>query len=591
MKIKKQFVFVLVIMIAGLGISSFSALWLYETEEKVLIAEFQKEVDKRAASLDRELSINLEALRSLGILFDSEQLPDYPTFKKQARRILNRHPNIQALEWIPKIPHSQQMPFLNDIRVYFPGFQISERQKQGIMVPVSSRAEYFPVYFVEPYKGNEKALGFDLSSSDKRRKTLEESRLSGLPLATASITLVQEQAKQKGFLAFLPRYNGPSETPEQRQQNLLGFVLGVYRANDIFIRSELEKGTSNIHMMLVDNTSGEPDVMSENHMDDDGQVQRSITYQKDLPLMWGRQWSVIAHPTGSYLSANMHALPYLIFSVGVIFTLLIALYASFLIRRNRIIKKKVDEKTRDLLEAQQATKDYQNKLIEMNKMASLGEMSAGIAHELSQPIGTILLKTQIMVKVIEKQDYEKCLKFLGDMKNQAIRAKEIMDSLRIISRDGKREDQAVTSASSIISNAVTLFKDEFQLNKITLNQELDDQISIFVSPVQLGQVIANLMGNARDSLRDSQDKTITIRSFISEKQAVIEIEDSGSGIPEEYRDKIFEPFFTSKPVGKGTGLGLSMCYSMIQENGGSIDFRTAINKGTCFTLGFPFAQA
>ena len=583
------------LLITGLVISAFSGFWLYETEKKSLMIAFQREVDLRATSLHRELTVNFEALMDLGIFFETSHIPDHDEFSRLAKKIINHLPHIDALEWIPRITPDNKAEMLQTIRKHYPDFEITQRLQQGIMAPATSQEEHFPVYFVEPYKGHEIALGFDLFSNKARRETLETARDTGLPQASAGIILVQDRSKQMAFLAVMPVYRGKKDSLAERRKNLRGFVLGVYKANDLFIQSEVDGQASDIHMVWMDQTDQDKVKLGENfyeiEYDDHDHHEQLLHYEKKLPPLLGRQWSVTSHPTHHYLSDNISPLPYVIFLFGVLFTTLITAFAGMLIRRNNTINRKVTEQTRDLMEAQEARKNFESKLIEMNKMASLGEMSAGIGHELSQPLGTILLKCQMLPKALDKRDYDKCTKYVEDIRNQAVRAKEIMDSLRIISRDAKPEDKTSIELNQVIRKAEVLIKEDLTMNGITLKKELSQGIYIYASPVQLGQVIANLITNARDALRESEEKIITVRSYTKEGNGILEVEDTGPGIPEEHQGKVFEPFFTSKPVGKGTGLGLSMCYSMVQDNEGEISFTTTAHQGTCFTVTFPLTRS
>ncbi len=177
MDTKNNSIFIqILVVIAGVILSSFSGGFLYKVEEKAIISEFQKDVDERAASLYREVIINFETLRSLAILFNGDTVPDFKQFSLEARKILSRHSDMQALEWIPRVIHSERAAYESKQRQEFPEFEITERKEQGHMVTAEEREEYFPVYYVEPLIGNEAAFGFDLSSNFTRRKALEKSR-------------------------------------------------------------------------------------------------------------------------------------------------------------------------------------------------------------------------------------------------------------------------------------------------------------------------------------------------------------------------------------------------------------------------------
>ena len=341
------------VAIIGITLSSFSGWSLYKAEEKSIVSTFQNTIDERAASLYRELLINFETLRSLAILFDGESIPEYTLFQNVAQKITNRHGDIQALEWIPYIIQSERNQYVSRIRQYFPRYEITERQEQGIMVPAKERQEYYPVYFVEPLIGNETALGFDLASNPIRLDALKKSRDSALPQATASITLVQEMEKQKGFLAFLPIYRGGSPaTVNKRRETLVGFILGVYRIGDIFTSSVLSNKVLGIEIKLIDETSiTMNDILFTHKPETASPSYENILYRKVLPEIWGRKWSLVASPTTGYIATRRSILPLVVLGFGLIFTAFIVLYIRMISKRATIIQRMVIDKTDELSKA------------------------------------------------------------------------------------------------------------------------------------------------------------------------------------------------------------------------------------------------
>lgn len=345
------------VVITGVILSSLSGWFLYEVEEKAIISEFRKDVNERAASLYREVAINFETLNSLAILFNRDTVPDFKQFSLEAKKILSRHGDIQALEWIPRVIHTERAAYESKQRQEFPEFEITERKEQGHMVTAAEREGYFPVYYVEPLIGNEAAFGFDLSSNPIRLMALEKSRDTATPQATASITLVQEREKQKGFLAFLPIYKGIPSTLNKRRENLKGFVLGVYRIGDIFTSSALNNELLGIEMKLIDETlSSSHDILHIHKLRTGFTAHKSITYRKELPEIWGRKWSLIASPTLSYIAVRRDMLPLAIFVSGIVFTLFIAIYIHVILRRANTIQRIVTEKTNELNEANKKLK-------------------------------------------------------------------------------------------------------------------------------------------------------------------------------------------------------------------------------------------
>jgi diguanylate cyclase (GGDEF)-like protein len=345
----------ILVVIIGVLLSSSSGWFLYKLEEKVIISEFQKDVDERAASLYREILINFETLRSLAILFPNGAVPEWKQFSFEAQNILTRHLNIQALEWIPRVIHSERAAYESNQLQDYPEFEITERLDQGIMVTAEERHEYYPVYYVEPLIGNAAAIGFDLASNPTRLETLEKSRDIAIPLATASIILVQERGNQKGFLAFLPIYKGSPATVAKRRDNLMGFVLGVYRIGDIFASSAPPHGELGIEMKIVDETLiSSHDILHIHESGAEYDVYESINYRKELPEVWGRKWSLIASPTLSYVAVRRDFLPLAIFLSGIIITIFISLYIYLISRGAATIQRIVIEKTKELNESNKA---------------------------------------------------------------------------------------------------------------------------------------------------------------------------------------------------------------------------------------------
>ena len=186
------------------------SLWgfrfLQGREQQVLEANFRSMARDQVATVEREIQANLEVLESLRAFYSAVPGVGFAEFASFVQPLLQQHRTIQALEWIPRIPLEKRTDYVSQARRHFPQFEITERQAQGVMVPAGTRSEYFPVYHVAPYEGNEAALGFDLASNQTRLQALESARASGRATATARITLVQEDANQFGFLVFSPVY-------------------------------------------------------------------------------------------------------------------------------------------------------------------------------------------------------------------------------------------------------------------------------------------------------------------------------------------------------------------------------------------------
>ncbi|WP_019028479.1 diguanylate cyclase domain-containing protein [Colwellia piezophila] len=345
------------VLFFGLFISISSGYLLYNIEGRKITREFHKEIDENVASLHKEIVVNFEALRSLAILFSDSNPPDWNHFSLEAKSILSRHNGIQALEWIPLVMHAQRGTYESKPLLNLPKFEIIARKKQGNMVRSPIKEEYFPVYFVEPYIGNELAYGFDLASNTTRYQTLISARNSGLPTATGSITLVQERGNQKGFLAFIPIYKVRGlSTEERRKKNLLGFVLGVFKIGDIYHNSIKHKVIKNIQITLLDETQPLDKKTLYKTPNQGVELNNEIIYKKSLPLLWGRQWSIAASPSKAFITNRRNVLPLAVFISFLVFTMYIALYINFISKRATAVQKVVLAQNQEINEANKKLK-------------------------------------------------------------------------------------------------------------------------------------------------------------------------------------------------------------------------------------------
>lgn len=235
-------------------------------------------------------------------------------------------------------------------------------------------------------------------------------------------------------------------------------------------------------------------------------------------------------------------------------------------------------------------------LAETGRLASIGEVSAGVAHELSSPLSVILTEKQILVDLEKKHptamDPDFRLRFLDSMEQigvQIRRCKEIMHNLLRFARRTGSSVEAV-AVNEFIKEILRLVEREARSSGIEIELDLQDNLPEVKTDVsRLQQVIFNLMNNAFDSTEGIPGGTVTISTRKEEvdQKVVIAFIDNGLGIQPEYIEKVFEPFFTTKPAGKGTGLGLSICRSTIERLGGDIKVRSKPGEGSEFSVSLP----
>ncbi|TAK29843.1 MAG: PAS domain S-box protein [Chloroflexota bacterium] len=268
---------------------------------------FDEDVASMTSRLERSLASDREVLGSIGGLYAASVSVDRTEFGVFVAGALSRHPHIQALEWIPFVPSSERRAYEESARADgYPGFQFTEKDSQGNIVPASERPAYFPVYYVEPLVGNEVALGFDLGSNPERLEALERARDSGTFAATSRITLVQETGQQFGLLIFLPIYrNGASpNTVEERRALLSGFALAVFRIGDLIEQSfrNLDSGPYSVRLYDIGAPEGQSLLYASMSAGDEADSEYGSGPNKIVRLeVGGRQWSLVVYPKSGRL--------------------------------------------------------------------------------------------------------------------------------------------------------------------------------------------------------------------------------------------------------------------------------------------------
>ncbi|WP_183252599.1 sensor histidine kinase [Anoxybacteroides tepidamans] len=230
-------------------------------------------------------------------------------------------------------------------------------------------------------------------------------------------------------------------------------------------------------------------------------------------------------------------------------------------------------------------------LVQSGKLAAIGEMAAGIAHELNNPLTAILGNAQLLLRSFSKDD--RSYKLLSDIYSCGKRCKTIIQNLLTFSRQDEYAFEEC-SVNEAVEQVLGLIGDQIQKQNITIQKKLDYSVELIEGNIQqIGQIILNLLINAKDALEDMEipEKVIAIETkSVAENEkrwVVLSVKDNGKGIGEQHLQEIFHPFFTTKRPGKGTGLGLSVSLGIAQAHGGTIEVSSELGKGSEFRLKLP----
>jgi PAS domain S-box-containing protein len=227
----------------------------------------------------------------------------------------------------------------------------------------------------------------------------------------------------------------------------------------------------------------------------------------------------------------------------------------------------------------------QAQLLQAEKIASLGRLSAGVAHEINNPLAGILIFAELLQRDLDPQAPGQ--QNVQEIISQTMRCQQIVNRLLEFSRQSLGE-KTLCNANQVITSCVELIGRQASFHNIDIHLDLSPEIpQIIGDPGQMQQVFTNLLLNAADAMDHQGKITVTSRPALGRDGLVLTFTDTGRGIPPDIREKIFEPFFTTKSPGKGTGLGLSIVYGVIQRHGGAIEVDSPPEGGTTFTIHLP----
>ena len=273
---------------------------------------------------------------------------------------------------------------------------------------------------------------------------------------------------------------------------------------------------------------------------------------------------------------NLAVLIFLIGGLGIV-------TMAWVLSRKMVSRIKVADREKALMNQQ---------VIETGKLASVGELAAGIAHEINNPVAIMVEEAGWIQDLLEEEAFEKSDNFdefqraLKQIHTQGKRCKDITHKLLSFARKTDSRTQDI-NPNELVTDVVGLSTQQAKFGNVEIQTELAPDLPVVrASSSEMQQVLLNLINNALQAMEKSGGR-LDIRTRLDGAQVVIDVADNGPGIPRANLGRIFDPFFTTKPVGRGTGLGLSICYGIVQKMGGRIDVESVVGMGTAFHVRLP----
>jgi two-component sensor histidine kinase len=320
-------------------------------EQQRIRTEFERTADTLGGEFTGAVGRHLEAVTALQDLYASAGMVDRGGFAAFAGPLQKRHPGVQALEWAPVVPGPQRASLEAAVRREgYPGFVITDRNQEGRMVPAASREQYVPVLFVEPYDGNQAALGLDLRALSGRGAVLDRARDSALPTASGRLTLVQERGRQSGILVVLAVYDRglPRDTIAQRRSALRGYVLGVYRVGDLVQAALVGAESAHIDLTVTDDAAppGEQ-LLYERRSSGAG-----LPWSRVVSTAVGdHTWSMRFAPAADFAILHRNWQAWTVLTVGLLFASVLEMMILLMTERAAAIQRVVEQRTAQLRDA------------------------------------------------------------------------------------------------------------------------------------------------------------------------------------------------------------------------------------------------
>jgi two-component system NtrC family sensor kinase len=249
------------------------------------------------------------------------------------------------------------------------------------------------------------------------------------------------------------------------------------------------------------------------------------------------------------------------------------------------LETKVEERTLQL-------KAAQKKLLQSDRLASLGQLSASVAHEINNPVSGVLNLSMLLQRMLKddgipQNRIPEFRRYLGQVTSETARVGRIVSDLLAFSRRGKPQ-QAPADLNKILRMTLSLVEHKMKLSNVAVETTLcEDLPAAPCDSSQIQQVVLNLVLNAAEATQSKTERRVTLSTAKGDGAVLLHVSDNGEGILPENLTKIFDPFFTTKPEGKGVGLGLAVSYGIIEAHGGDLEVKSTVGEGTTFTVSLP----
>ncbi|WP_426110319.1 CHASE domain-containing protein [Massilia sp. PWRC2] len=611
----------------GICLTAWTCMLVVGAQDAQIRASFVRDTDKVAADTSARLRTYFDTLLSLQALFAVKGEVDRAEFGQFVRelRLAGRYPGFRALQFVRYVPADGVAAFSAAVRRQSsdlaPPFIVHPPPPAGLR---NDRADHYIIDFNEPMLGNENAFGLDLAALPAQLAAVLEARDSGRIVATGRTMLVQDSAAHPGFVARAPVYRQhmPTATIEQRRAAFIGVVAIVFRVDDLLAEVVDPQLLRHLTLQVLDSGAvGQAALRNDDGagllFDSGGGARVAATRVLENHVdVAQRRWQLRYSALAGSRYGRAIAPPLLVGLGGLVISALIAALLLASQRGARLeqrLRASLDEKQASLVELEQQKKHVelaQANLITSEKLAALGALVAGIAHELNTPIGNSLLTATALADMVvsfEKQYTSGGLRrsaleaHLADTRlactiiaSSLSRAAELITSFKQVSVDQTSDQRRRFDLAEVVRDTVATYAAQLRRANCQVTVAIAAGLMLDSYPGGLGQVLSNLINNALlhafgAVVAGAAPSHIVINaSAIDGSDVLLHFSDDGVGMNDNTLHQIFDPFFSTKLGQGGSGLGMHIVYNVVTGMlGGTIHVESAPGQGTRVVLTLP----
>ena len=581
----------LTILISGLTLSAVTSYTIHRHQNEKKHLEFLAAAQSQSHLIQRSLDASIAVGKAITSFYNASVEVTREEFALFVNQYLQGQTSIQAIEWAPKVSKVERPRYEFLGRQIFDRFFISERDQHGDLSPAEPREEYFPVYFIEPYKGNEKAVGYDIASEPLRCQALYYARDNNSAVITQRVHLVQNNSGQWGFLSMFPVYrNGvPLDTVERRRSYFMGLVVIVFNIEPMLDQSLHLLHPAGLDVTITDESAPDEEKFLYHHkfhLDDVpyDELEEDITqteehsYYESISVA-DRRWMLRAVPAHGFYSFQPNIEVWTVLLVGVVITLLVTAYVRLIQKRHMDLSAHREELER---EVEQRTYDLQ----QSNK--ELESYSYSIAHDLRSPLRTIAGFSQILQEDARERLNAEERNYLDRVIAASKYMAELIDSILELSRITRTP---LTRESVDLSAIAHNIAERLQASaaKRDILWQIQPGLKALGDSHLCTVLLENLLGNAFKFTSTKSRAEIEFGIIQEDNADTFFVRDNGVGFDMRFYDKLFLIFqrLHQKERFDGTGVGLATVERIVHRHGGKVWAKGAVDEGATFYFTLP----